>query len=214
MANNRDRKLWKLLEDGEICCSSAVSREKMPSRSTILTVNTSYTETEGLIEEINERQKKSNNIIIYNVPEHDNNSVDDNTDSKFVNVLLTTICNEPIIPSKIIRLGQKTGNEPIIPSKIIRLGQKTAANTRPIKLVLPDKRFAMIIMRSSEKLKLHDTYKNIYLQHDLTFQQREYSRVNKKEFVGRKASGESGIGLKCIHTENYKTKNVYPADKQ
>lgn len=169
-------------------------KNSIKNMSPNLTVNTSCTETERLIVEINERQKRSRNIILYNVPEPDNNTADDNRkDFEFVNVLLTTICNEPIIPSRIIRLGQKT-----------------SVNARPIKLILQDEKFATIIMRNSKKLKSHDTYKNIYLRHDLTFQQREYSAVIKKEFVRRKASGESDIVLKYIRgiPKIIKPKNV------
>ena len=76
-------------------------------------------------------------------------------------------------------------------NKIVRLGKRKADKTkaRPIKITLPDSEMKKQIFRGCKNLRDSD-YKNISVQNDLTFEEREANFKLRQELRERKDKGE------------------------
>ncbi|KAJ3662107.1 hypothetical protein Zmor_006466 [Zophobas morio] len=125
--------------------------------------------------ELNDRKERSNNILIFNVPESKESKVEDRvkSDLSFINSIL-----EPL------------GTFPTA-KKIFRLGFPKPNVVRPLKLVFENKEEAKCILRSNK----NNPSKINHFHADLTKIQRESNATTIKEFKDRKSKGESNITL-------------------
>lgn len=129
---------------------------------------------EHLIAEIIDRQNRAKNLIVYNLQETLTDTPTDDDMQKFISV----INNEAI-----------TGNSI---SNLRRLGKKSHDNIRPLLVSLTSPSDAVTI------LKTYKTRDRIYINRDLTVQQRNQAYITRNEFKNRKEKGEN-VKLKYIN---------------
>lgn len=130
-----------------------------------------FTEDE-VIAEIQERNKRSRNVIMFNLPELG----DDDLNS--VREVVTAVTNENLNIEKIVRFGKKNKN-----------------GIRAIKVTFSRTEEADRVIRA-RKNNIKD--KKIFIQIDMTQRQRECSEKLRAEIVMRREKGERDIMLKYI----------------
>ena len=129
---------------------------------------------DDIINEIVERQQKAANIIVYNLPESKESSINERVNddqTRCLNILRKNMPDTTFI--KCNRLGKASENRP-----------------RPIKLQFASSGQVLQILRS------YRVEYNIYLNRDLTIKQRNHAYNVRKEFRTRKTNGEEDIILK------------------
>ncbi|KAB0801859.1 hypothetical protein PPYR_04045 [Photinus pyralis] len=135
---------------------------------------------EDVVYEINQRQIRKRNLIVYGVPE--NNIIQQ--DRQQINETLSKL--DPAI------------NDPQFSTH--RLGRFDHTNTRPrpIKVVLEEEQFVRNYVLKSSQLRSMPLYKHISLSFDRTPRQINYYRKIKKQLDERIAAGESNLKIKYI----------------
>lgn len=128
-----------------------------------------------IIRESKERESRSKNIIIFNVPDGTTN------DKTFVDDLLIKLKLQ-LCPSSVIRIGN--------------LNNKS----RPIRVEFESKEAVISILKTKRLLFTHPEWKNIWISTDLTSYQREILSSMKKERDHRNSSsGEKTWFIKFVH---------------
>lgn len=128
---------------------------------------------EDILNEMAERQKRATNIIIFNLPE---SSVPDH-DYNEVSNIFKDITKEPVEIIKTTRIGKKNKN-----------------GARSLKITLQNAQSALNIIRNRTKLK----DKNIFINADLTPNQRMHFNNTRDELKRRLANGEKDLTIKYI----------------
>jgi hypothetical protein len=133
---------------------------------------------ENIYEELADRERRANNIIIYDVPETDNRDTSQRIahDKSEASKIIDSIVKVPIQNILVFRIG-KTSNENKKP--------------RPMKVVLPSKDKAIEVLKNKKKYK-----KPGNLQSDLTPKQREHLMNLREELKRRTELGETDITIK------------------
>jgi hypothetical protein len=131
---------------------------------------------ESIINELQDRQNRSKNVIVYNVPE---------SRSSVINQRI--VHDNDQIANVINDLGVSVNV-----CKVIRLGKSTdKSKPRPIKLICKDSAEALDMLRNKKKCK-----SDIKIRNDLTKMQRDYMTKILKELSDRKSKGEVNLSLK------------------
>ncbi|CAG5027970.1 unnamed protein product [Parnassius apollo] len=136
--------------------------------------------TEGAIQELAERTKRANNIIIYDVPEStsDKPLQRQEHDKEECRKIITCV-------------SKKVSCDNV---KLFRLGKfQAGAPPRPIKVVMKSKNDAIEILRNKTKLDKPSNIKS-----DQTAMQREYLKYLCDELENRTNNGEQGLTIKYI----------------
>ncbi|CAH0546587.1 unnamed protein product [Brassicogethes aeneus] len=143
------------------------------------------TSTEGLspeeiIQEVLQREKRKNNVIIYNVKECN----DYNTREAEDNVVISRIFNYL--------------NITISDIKPIRLGKfsPTAEKPRPVRINFNEESLVHNFIKQVKKLKNMEDFKNINVSLDRTPRQLQLYSSVKLELSNRLANGENNIRIK------------------
>ena len=114
--------------------------------------------------EMKEREERSENLVLYGVPEPDTGDagVMKEEDEKKVKEMAEAIGVE--VKGRIVRK--------------FRAGKKDDARGkgRPMVVRIEDEETRTKILENARKLKRNDTWKNVFVSHDLTFKQREEAR--------------------------------------
>lgn len=118
--------------------------------------------------ELQDRQKRSQNIMLFNVPENGD-------DLREISVVLSTL----------------TDNPPTV-TQFARVGRKNAKGARALRVSLSSQREALALIRNKTKLK----GKNIYLNLDLTPEQRKIESKVWSDFRERKSKGDANVRLR------------------
>lgn len=150
------------------------------------TVKDSPLDFEEILSELSERQKRVNNVILFNVKEQDQQNspaVKIEGDKNHVVTILSSI--SPDLPLNDI--------------KPVRLGSFSANKIRPIKISLKNGYTAMNIFKNANKLKSHQTYKNVIISSDKTKRQIEFYKKTKQEMTNRLEAGETNLKIKYIN---------------
>lgn len=153
--------------------------------------------TEEIIQEVAERTKRQNNIVVYNVPEI-NNSTKGNQ----------LVADQTMVTNMLSVLGVQEA-----PVSVLRLGKFDSTNTerkRPIKVILSSNLNIPTIFRSSKKLKTIDGYKHLSISSDKTPFQTKLYKKTKDELYQRQQKGESNIALRYIRG----IPKIVPIDEQ
>ena len=121
-----------------------------------------------------EREKRRNNVIIYNLPEpsaEDNESKLEEEKEK-----INKICDHAEITS-----GFETAS---------RLGEKRneASNPRPLKVVLSDENSKQKLLKKSDSLKNVEELKKVTVTPDYTYRQRQMNKTMKQEVAKRRVT--------------------------
>lgn len=127
---------------------------------------------EELISEAMDRIERSRNIIVYNLPES-------NQDESEIKKVLGSVTDDPQV------------------EHIVRLGQPIPAKNRPIKIVFGDKFAARKILKNKSKLK-NTQFSNVRLMDDLSRKQLDYLKTLRLELKNRVDSGETWLTIKYI----------------
>lgn len=147
--------------------------------------------TEIIISEISERQRREKNIIIYKLEEQGNGSMSNKiaTDTQAVADIIKII--SPTVP---------TGN-----IRTYRLGRGNGNNISPLKVELASKEDVFTILKNKNKLKNHNI--NIQISTDKTLLQRQHLKNLISELNQRKENGEDDLYIKYINGNPVITKS-------
>ena len=141
---------------------------------------------EEIISEINERNRRKRNLIIFNVDEQDQSLTAD-----------SRINDDTIITAGIMQTLLPNTNFDTI--KLIRLGRYNSEKCRPIRITLPNEDIVHNSIRSVKNLTKCQEYKNVSISLDRTPRQIEYFKKVKKELEDRVNAGENDKIIKYFN---------------
>nr|CAH7713460.1 unnamed protein product [Callosobruchus chinensis] len=139
---------------------------------------------EQVIQEINERNKRRRNLILYGLPEQDqqlSSAMRIDKDESQVRGIISTV-DQALVTDHF---------------KPVRLGRYNEAKVRPIRITLQHDNDVFLAMKNAKSLKT-SRYKHISISFDRTLKQRQYFKEVKAELDIKNASG----------TEKYRIKHV------
>lgn len=132
-----------------------------------------------ILNEVADRDRRKNNLIIAGLPERDDGTVDDRRkwDMESVEKLFRELCNlNADIVSGIHRIGRVNSNRP-----------------RLLKVICRDVDSKISLLRKSRDLKKSQEFMNVYVNSDLTPAQRMDSKRLREEWKARRGRGEDVI---------------------
>ena len=130
------------------------------------------TTASSIADELADRERRKNNLIIYNLPEKSDCEID----KKLFAELCKTIFSDEFTVSKILRLGKRNENK-----------------NRPLLVVLKHEIDKSFLLANSAKLRQHDSCKTVYFSPDRTkFKCLKYKKL-VEELKQRKAKGETNF---------------------
>lgn len=135
----------------------------------------------SLYVETRERLRESN-IIIFNVPETDQNQLEDDTS----------------VVQKVLRSIVEVSADDI--QSVCRVGRRRENSHRPIKVQLKDQKCKFIILKQKNRLR-NTRYHNVRVNADMTPKQQEHLRNLRRDLARRRASGERDIAIRFINNE-------------
>ena len=136
------------------------------------------------ITEIQEREKRAANLIIFGLEENQNQTL--NIEELMANEL-----------TKVKDLLKKVNDSIDMENvKIHRLGRFSEEKIRPVKVVFPSRERALDILR--HKAKLNGNGNSCYIKNDQTPAQRSYLKHILSKLEERKSSGEEDLTIKYI----------------
>nr|CAH7722271.1 unnamed protein product [Callosobruchus chinensis]CAH7730167.1 unnamed protein product [Callosobruchus chinensis]CAH7731437.1 unnamed protein product [Callosobruchus chinensis]CAH7734104.1 unnamed protein product [Callosobruchus chinensis]CAH7746682.1 unnamed protein product [Callosobruchus chinensis] len=141
---------------------------------------------EEIISEINERQKRTNNIIIFNIDEPDH-SISVREQIEADKVTAVDILNQ-IVPDL-----------PVASIKPVRLGLFSNTKTRPVKITFQNTDSTHKILMNANKLKNNAVYSNIRISRDRTKRQMEYYGKVRQELQDRHRAGDTNCRIKFFN---------------
>lgn len=149
-----------------------------PSGSTV-------SQLEGFIEEVNDRQRRTRNVIVYGLMESKSAPADaKNHDSRMVNLILKKANLEgSFANTRFFRLGKKGSNEP-----------------RPIKLCMPSQGDATTLFQCLSNIEdLGVELKGITLGRDRTLRERQHLSELRDTLKTRNEAGEKNLTIKYVN---------------
>lgn len=128
-----------------------------------------------VISEIYERQRRANNVIVYNLQEcNDSNSqVSD--------------------MSKVVELIKEITHEDLAVVKVFRIGKKNKNGARALKVVFSSADDALKVVKMRRNVKRE---RRVYIDADLTPSQVSYLQSLRKEVADRRQEGEDGLYIR------------------
>ncbi|XP_050064599.1 uncharacterized protein LOC126553488 [Aphis gossypii] len=133
---------------------------------------------QNIIEELMDRQSRSNNIILFNLTEDDNED-----DSQKIKNVISSL-NQKIEQFTFFRLGKTKSNTPDKP--------------RPVKILLSSQSDVFNILRTQKNLKTTTKWSNVRFSSDRTTKQREEMGILRRTLQQRRDNGEQNIIIKYI----------------
>lgn len=132
-----------------------------------------------IVQEIQERQNRASNIIIYNINESGTKNKQEQVreDTDTITNILDNISKDVTV------------------KKTFRLGKFSVDKNRPIKVILSNPEQAMIILKNKNKLAIP----GIYIYNDQTKMQRNYYLSIKEKLKERTERGETDIRIKYVN---------------
>ncbi|VVC43457.1 Hypothetical protein CINCED_3A019215 [Cinara cedri] len=131
-----------------------------------------------LIDELLDRQSRSNNVILFNLTEEDNKD-----DSQKIKNVISSL-NEKIEKFTFFRLGKPKSD---IPEK-----------SRPVMILLSNQSDVFTILRSQTNMKSSTSWSNIRFSSDRITKEREEMANLSKTLQQRKENGEQDVIIKYI----------------
>nr|CAH7726551.1 unnamed protein product [Callosobruchus chinensis] len=139
-----------------------------------------------IIAEISERQKRKNNIMLFNVPEPDQSSA--------LAVQVASDKNKVVEILDVVIHGSS-----FAAIKPTRIGTFTVSKNRPIKISLEGIDTAKNVLRNASKLKSNNNFKNIIISPDRIKRQMEHYKSVKQELDNRHNSGDINCRTKYFN---------------
>lgn len=156
-------------------------------KETVLTsppsASTSLLETEKVIQEIADRERRKTNIMIFRCKEARCENIKEqiDLDTSLVNDICATIQISATV-SKVLRLGKYDSSK--------------TSNARPIKVVFSNESSVSDIIRNINKLKSNPKFSSLSISRDKTPMQMEIHKLAKLELQNRIKAGESNLKIK------------------
>lgn len=157
-----------------------VEKLKLPSAAPLNLDNAIY---EEMTSEITDRLNRKKNLLIYGVPEQNQQASSDDrilADKRVVTDILGVVkpgtCSDYIKP--------------------VRLGKFDKNKSRPIKIELNNEQEVVNIIRNVKKLKNSRDFVGMSLSYDRTPKQIAYYKKLRKELEERQEAGESNLKIK------------------
>lgn len=145
--------------------------------------SSSLLESEKIIQEITDRDRRKTNIMIFGSRETKCNNYKEQIDVDIT--LVSDICTEMNITNTV--------------SKVFRLGKfdsSKASNTRPMKVVFSSESTVLELLRNISKLKNNPKFSSLSISRDRTPMQAEIHKQAKLELQNRLKAGESNLKIK------------------
>jgi len=112
----------------------------------------------SITDELSERERKKNNVIVYNLPE----APEQSSEEQFFADLCKRIVNVDLNIQKIFRIGCKDSNR-----------------IRPLLVCFTSEETKLAVLSSAPRLHFHDDYKKVYISPNMT----KFERVKHKKLV-------------------------------
>ena len=129
----------------------------------------------SIADELSERERKKNNIIVYNLPEAPEKSSEEQS--------FADLCKHIVEVDLNIQ-------------KIFRIGRKDSNRIRPLLVCFTSEETKLSVLSSAPRLRFHDDYKKVYIAPDMT----KFERVKHKKLVEelkqRRQQGETNLIIK------------------
>ncbi|CAG9760003.1 unnamed protein product [Ceutorhynchus assimilis] len=138
----------------------------VPSNTPVL----NYNEADIFVE-LQERQNRANNLMIFNVPEGNNSEPDSDQVKKLISILSDTNSPQPRV------------------LQTLRMGKPNKNNFRASRLTLESPAEVQKLIKCGHKLK----DEKVFISFDLTAKERERHKLLQTEFRTRKANGENVV---------------------
>ena len=146
-----------------------------------------------IAEELAERDRKKNNIVVYNFPEDSTEMAEKDN--------FTKMCKEAT-------------DLDINVLKFLRLGRKSDNRARPLLISLTSEGEKITLLSRAPKLRFHEQYRNVYIAPDMTKLQRTKHKKLVDELKQRKQQGEENLiirnGLIVKRSRTQQTSQVIP----
>ena len=163
----------------EVMEQVAKKMEKIPAVN--IPVQRSHEEVAGILDEIQDKEKRKLNVVVHNLKESDGDTHTDRTKSdetKFVEMV-------------------KDGMKLIVkPARSFRVGKKSDTKPRLMIVTLLNNADKVELLRSAASLRDSPKWSRVYITPDLTWQEREKGRQLRDELARRKESGEQHIWIR------------------
>lgn len=159
----------------------ALRSERPPDKHSL-----SDTDYEELIAELDDRNKRKCNLMLYNVPEQDQShsvAICAAHDRRKVSEIINALSPELDVEN----------------TKISRLGRFDDSKNRPIKVTLENEVHVNMIIRKAKFLKSHNLYKTISMSLDRTKRQMQYYKKVREELSEKINAGETNCKIKYIN---------------
>ena len=159
--------LKKQIEDS----SSAISAAKVAMEKP---VTTSIDPTLRAMEEMADRERRKNNVVIYNLKEGGNHEADKDS----VSVLLNSILDCQLNVTKLFRLGSKSHKD------------------RPLLIGFECEEFKTKVLAAAPKLRSSTQFPNVYISHDRTKSEQQHHKALVVELLQRRNRGEQNLVIR------------------
>lgn len=144
---------------------------------------------EDIVAEINERNKRKRNLIIYGISEHSNGTDEDRAKSDKVK---TTDLLKFLVPTMM-----ENENYDIKP---IRLGIVKSNRPRPIKVILRNDQMVNNVIQNAKKLKNNHNFGRVSVAFDRTPKEYSHYVKLKSELQERQNAGEQNLKIKYVNS--------------
>ena len=131
--------------------------------------------TLSLADEITERERRKNNIVVYNLKEGSNRQADKDS----ATVLLNSILDFEVNITKLFRLGQATNNK-----------------NRPLLIGLESEEIKFQILAAAPRLRTSKQFPKVYISQDMTQAERQKHKQLVTQLKQRRAKGEQNIVIR------------------
>lgn len=149
---------------------------------------------DGMYVEIQDRIKRSKNIVISGISEHTGGSIEERheKDLNHVNIILQTLHADVSKTFTVNRIGKIKPN-----------------SNRLIRVTLPSEEEASKVLRSAKSLKSHKEFGNVFMNPDRTLTQRLQFAELRRECRARRESGEDVVifGGRVVVRDTLKREN-------
>jgi len=134
-----------------------------------------------IVDEYRDRERRKLNVVVYNVPESkaEDSSRRKKDDATFVNSIFEAL--EIAIPEMV---------------DVTRLGPRNPDKNRILRVTFSDLEQKRSLLTNSKKLRLLEKFKKVYVNPDLSFQERKTQKVLRDELTRRKKAGEKDIYIR------------------
>lgn len=143
---------------------------------------------ENVVQEVHERQKRKNNILIFGLAEQQANQTN----------AIRAESDRAAVGDVIAFLGQEVDSDGATLHRVGRL-DPDSTRPRPVKVTLSSEAVVLKLIRNAKKLKSSERFARIFISFDRTPRQLNYYREVKRQLQERIENGETNLKIKYIN---------------